>query len=132
MKTTHELYKYALALLLAVMGGVSAWGQVTGNRYRDKYGWNFNTSNQTIRHKPAKWYDLRESLGLSEAAKDMDTFNDEEPMFEMSNAFAGILSQKDIQAAHTSVDTIYMRRGTSITLVLPDRQTSSGLTSMRT
>ena len=35
MKTTHELYKYALAVLLALAGGANVWGQRTGNQYTD-------------------------------------------------------------------------------------------------
>lgn len=86
-----------------------------------------------IKHKPAKWHDLRASLGLSDAAKAMDTFNDDEKMFAMpkNGVVEGIVAQEDIQAAHTSVDTIYMNRGTRITLELPDKQTTT-LTSMRT
>ena len=112
MKTTCKLYKYALALLLAVMGGMSAWGQaVTGDRYSKQYesGWNwFNTSDQTIQHKSAKWHSERTGGNF------VDTFDD--------TKFFTYGSQTDIQATHTTVDTIYVKKGTSIVLSLPDRR----------
>lgn len=112
MKTTHELYKYALALLLAVMGGVSAWGQaVTGDWYRSRYengGNSFNTSRETIQPKPAKWHSERTGGNY------VDTFDDDILYFSYD-------SQEKIQATHTIVDTIYVEKGTSVVLALPDR-----------
>lgn len=75
----------------------------------------------TIKHKPAKWYDIRDNIGMSQAAKDMDTFDDDEKMFSPEdNPFIANYPEKEIQAAHTYIDTIYMHKGTSITLTLPD------------
>lgn len=44
MKTIHYIYKYALAVLLALVGGVNAWGQVEGNQYQDTYMINLDVS----------------------------------------------------------------------------------------
>lgn len=255
MKTTHELYKYALALLLALAGGVSVWGQERGDQYEsvgnsgtsmqevrlstipssdkmespenalnasnsdyatvatNETGWmivhnpeniaitrivftfsryynyyypeeitvstseqqnsgytqigntrsfswgsatinlnqsaqqyirlNFEAGNRetritsirfyyeatttapTIRHKHAKWYEIRE--GVSEAAKDMDTFDDENRMFEME-----LSTGTYIQAAHTYIDTIYVHKGSTTLLTLPEIQTSENLGSIPT
>ena len=45
MRATHEIYKYALAVLLALAGGANVWGQaVTGDRYEDNYVSYWNSS----------------------------------------------------------------------------------------
>ena len=76
---------------------------------------------KTIKHKPAKWYNIRENIEMSQAAKDMDTFDDNKKMFSPEdNPFIANYPEKEIQAAHTYIDTIYMHKGTSITLTLPD------------
>lgn len=76
----------------------------------------------TIKHKPAKWYDIRDNIGMSQAAKDMDTFDDDEKMFSPEdNPFIANYPEKEIQAAHTYIDTIYMHPGKSVTLTLPDK-----------
>lgn len=76
----------------------------------------------TIKHKPAKWYDIRDNIGMSQAAKDMDTFDDDEKMFfPEDNPFIENYPEKEIQAAHTYIDTIYMHPGKSVTLTLPDK-----------
>lgn len=71
-----------------------------------------------IQHKHAKWHDLRESLNLSDEAKNMDEFDDDRKMDKVT--FQGI-TPTEIQAAHTLVDTIYAHPGEDITLSLPDR-----------
>ena len=76
--------------------------------------------NVTIRHKPAKWHDLRENL--SQAAKDMDTFDD--GILEDTIQFPGI-DEYTVQAAHTLIDTIYVHKGSSVRLTLPDRLNES-------
>lgn len=50
---------------------------------------------------------------MSQASKDMDTFDDETPSFK--NTY----TNTDIQAAHTYIDTLYVRKGESVTLYLP-------------
>lgn len=79
-------------------------------------------SANTIKHKHAKWHDLRSSLNISQTAKDMDTFEDEKEMFTpQDNSFIENYPVNGIQAAHTYIDTIYMHPGTSVTLTLPDK-----------
>ena len=86
----------------------------------------FDTNNAPrIQHRPAKWYKMREDL--SEAAKRGDTFNDEENMFLQT--FEGAVGSAEIQAAHTYIDTIYMHKGSSITLTIPDRNASNNISS---
>lgn len=76
-------------------------------------------SNVTIHHKAAKWFDLRSNI--SEAAKNMDTFNDETAWYSGPNG--------DIQASHVYMDTIYVHKGTSVTLAVPDRLSNSSVVS---
>lgn len=59
----------------------------------------------SIQHKPAKWYTMRSGSNF------VDTFDDEHPMFKN----AGV----DIQSAHTYVDTLYVKKGSPIQLLLP-------------
>lgn len=76
-------------------------------------------SNVTIHHKAAKWFDLRSNI--SEAAKNMDTFNDETAWYSGPKG--------DIQASHVCMDTIYVHKGTSVTLAVPDRLSNSSVVS---
>lgn len=76
-------------------------------------------SNVTIHHKAAKWFDLRSNI--SEAAKNMDTFNDETAWYSGPKG--------DIQASHVYMDTIYVHKGTSVTLAVPDRSSNSSVVS---
>lgn len=76
-------------------------------------------SNVTIQHKAAKWFDLRSNI--SEAAKNMDTFNDETPWYSGPKG--------DIQASHVYMDTIYVHKGTSVTLTVPDKLSNSSVVS---
>lgn len=120
MKITN-IYKTTAALIFLMVAALwpaaEAWGQaVKGNRYEEDY------SSDTIQHKPAKWYNIRENIEMSQAAKDMDTFDDDEKMFSPEdNPFIANYPEEEIQAAHTYIDTIYMHPGTSVTLTLPDK-----------
>lgn len=76
----------------------------------------------SIQHKPAKWHSFRGKI--SDEAKAMDTFDDSNKMFE-----AVMSSSEAIQAAHTYIDTIYMHKGTSIVLNLPDKMDNGNLSS---
>ena len=80
------------------------------------------TSGWEITHKHAKWFELREEL--SPAAKSLDTFDDDIKMF--TDASSGSVT-KEIQATHVYIDTIYMHRGTSVQLNLPDRMNRSSV-----
>lgn len=72
-----------------------------------------NTSEITIKHKPAKWYDLAAGVDNS-----MDDF-DESDATKFINALENGETVQ-IQNAHTLVDTLYVKKGTSIRLTLPD------------
>lgn len=101
MKTNNLIYKALSLVALLCMGQTAAWAQIT------------DYSSYTIRHKQAKWYNLRETIG--ESAKALDTFNDDEKMFRNDYTDTGT----EIQAAHTYYDTLYVRKGDDVTLTLP-------------
>lgn len=108
-----------LCLLLAVARPVAAQ-RVMENRYTDE------EHLPTIIHKQAKWFDLKSSLNLPDAS--VGSFSVNEPMFtrRMSNNPSG-----KIQAAHTYIDTIYVHKGSTIKLSLPDRMdTNEGINSV--
>lgn len=68
----------------------------------------------SVKHKPAKWYDLRKTLTINNAADDFDA----DESLAMHDAYNN--SSIQIQSAHTLIDTIYVHRGTNVTLTLPD------------
>lgn len=110
MKITN-IYKKTAALFFLMAAvlwpAVEAWGQVTGNKYNE------DNASVTITHKAAKWFDLRS--GISDAAKAMDTFADDTLMFTLQDGTT------KVQAAHTYLDTIYVHKGTSVSLEIPDK-----------
>lgn len=110
MKITN-IYKKTAALFFlmaaALWPAVDAWGQVLGDKYNE------TNASVKITHKAAKWFDLRS--GISEAAKAMDTFDDETKMFTLQDGTT------EVQAAHTYLDTIYVHKGTSVSLEIPDK-----------
>lgn len=83
---------------------------------------NSRVINKNIQHKSAKWHDLRSSLNISQAAKDMDTFNDMILWDQIK--FPG-MENYQVQSAHTLIDTIYVHKGSSVRLNLPDRLNAS-------
>lgn len=110
------MYKKTAALFFLMVASLAlptgAWGQVEGDKYLNSYGdrWNqVTTSDKTIQHKPAKWHEKREGGNF------VDTFDDDSQYFKYGD-------QTDIQAAHTIVDTIYVKKGTPVVLALPDRR----------
>ncbi len=110
MKITN-IYKKTAALFflmaVALWPAVDAWGQVTGDKYNE------TNASVKITHKVAKWFDLRS--GISDAAKAMDTFDDDTKMFTLQDGTT------EVQAAHTYLDTIYVHKGTSVSLEIPDK-----------
>ena len=78
-----------------------------------------NLDQVSIQHKAAKWFDLRSEI--SDAAKNMDTFNDETAWYSGPKG--------KIQASHVYMDTIYVHKGTSVTLAVPDRLSNSSVVS---
>ncbi|MDO4160714.1 MAG: hypothetical protein Q4D41_09685 [Prevotellaceae bacterium] len=72
-----------------------------------------STADVTIKHKYAKWFDKRGNNTYS------DDFGKNKKWFT-SDDNPYIPSGVEIQASHTYVDTIYMHRGMSMKLTLPD------------
>lgn len=106
MKYKHNLYTF-LILFCAMFVAQNVVAQVTGDKYNE------TNASVTITHKAAKWFDLRS--GISDAAKAMDTFDDETKMFTLQDGTT------EVQAAHTYLDTIYVHKGTSVSLEIPDK-----------
>lgn len=75
---------------------------------------NTTYSSQSVLHKTnTKWNDMRSLWNMSQAAKDMDTFDDTPTNF--TNPYTGT----SFQPAHTYIDTFYVKKGESIELTLP-------------
>ena len=122
MKITN-IYKTTAALIFLMVAvlwpAAEAWGQVTGDKYKSSYGSGRNevtTDNKTIQHKPAKWHNLRKQSGN----RFIDDFSDGEEFFTYQESPGS--TELTYQAAHTIVDTLYVRKGSSIVLALPDRR----------
>lgn len=82
-------------------------------------------SSYSIQHKDAKWFDLQESLGLSNQS--VGSFDHDTPRFDpaMSTATEGL------QAAHTYIDTIYVHKGSRVLLSLPTSLGINGASSVQ-
>lgn len=106
MKYKHNLYTL-LILFCAMFVVQNVEAQVKGDKYNE------TNASVKITHKAAKWFDLRS--GISDAAKAMDTFDDETKMFTLQDGTT------EVQAAHTYLDTIYVHKGTSVSLEIPDK-----------
>lgn len=69
----------------------------------------------TIQHKHAKWYDLRGTTIYD------DDFDNENQMFDTDVTWRPeSVRNREIQATHTYIDTIYAHRGSTVQLTLPD------------
>lgn len=106
------IFRLIFSFVLAA-AALPAVAQETDNLYRGTY------ANNPIQHKPAKWFDVMEDLGLSEAS--VGTFSHDKPWFETTMA----LASGQIQAAHTYIDTIYVHKGSTVDLYLPDRSSTN-------
>ena len=107
MKNIANLFK---ALSLALFAGifcVQVKAQVVGDQYNNDH------QNDKVQHKPAKWYTL--AIGHN---TNMDSFeeNGDDQMIPATEGGQSI----GIQNTHTLVDTIYMVKGHSIRLTIPD------------
>ena len=117
-KKTATLFFLMVASLALPTG---AWGQVEGNKYKSSYGSGGNvvtTSDKTIQHKAAKWHGMRSGGNF------VDTFDD-------TQYFTSGDGSTQIQAAHTYVDTLYVRKGTQVSLWLPTISSSREQNSAR-
>ena len=94
-KYQHTAY-FCLTLLFAIFVAQGAVAQ------------DYNYRNITIKHKKAKWYDVREQQTQAPA----DDFDEDTPW--QSGA------KGDIQATHTSIQTIYARKGSTVRLYMTD------------
>lgn len=100
-----------LALMVALLAPLQeAWGQVKGDRYQSTY------SSQKIETKAAKWHNSRGQSGN----RFVDDFSEGEKFFTYQESPES--EELKYQAAHTIVDTLYVRKGSSIVLALPDRR----------
>ena len=124
MKITN-IYKTTAALFFLMVASLAlptgAWGQVTGDKYKSSYGSGGNvvtTSDKTIQHKEAKWHAMR---GEGEFT---DTF-DKTQMVESGDG------KTYIQATHTYVDTLYVKKGSQVTLWLPTTSRAQDQNSVR-
>lgn len=111
MKITN-IYKTTAALFFlmaaALWPAAEAWGQVKGNRYTNTY------QNQKIQHKlSTKWHKLRSGLNF------IDTFDDETEYFTSGD------DSTRIQPSHIYVDTLYVKKGSPIQLLLPTLSSES-------
>lgn len=107
-KKTAALFFLMVAILAPVQ---EAWGQVTGNKYVKEI-------DASITHKEAKWHAMR---GEGEFT---DTF-DKTRMVESGDG------KTDIQATHTYVDTLYVKKGSQVTLWLPTTSRAQDKNSVR-
>ncbi len=106
------------ALFFACSGALA---QVTGDQYRTTYTfWSGvtpisrdNIDQEPILHRKAKWHEFRNQLTDS----DGDTFDD-----EGTGLTPTLEGNAELQATHIYVDTIYMHKGTQMTLMIPYAQ----------
>lgn len=77
---------------------------------------------QKIRHKHAKWHDLRAG-----SANSGDTFSEDQKMWpwDLTTGYEDPTGGTGIQASHVYIDTIYVHRGTTVHLTLPARNGDS-------
>lgn len=102
MKIRQYIKRIAsLILMAAIFVPVQkAWGQVKGDKYTNDY----NT--MAVKHRPAKWHAMRSGGNF------VDTFDD-------TQYFISGDGTTQIQATHTYVDTLYVKKGSSVKLWLP-------------
>lgn len=70
-----------------------------------------------VKHRTTKWGQLRDNGNYS------DSFDDDVEMFYNTNS--SVFEGLSMQPAHHYTDTIYMKRGDTRTLILPDRNTDA-------
>lgn len=107
MKNIASLYKPFFLVLFAGIFCVQVKAQVRGDQYDNQY------KDVSVQHKQAKWYTL--AIGHN---TNMDSFeeNGDDQMIPATEGGQSI----GIQNTHTLVDTIYMVKGHSIRLTIPD------------
>jgi len=110
------MYKKTAALFFLMVAilwpAVEAWGQVKGDKYDNTY------REVKIQHKPAKWHGMRSGGNF------VDTFDDIQ--YFISGDYT-----TQIQATHTYVDTLYVKKGSQVTLWLPTTSRAQDQNSVR-
>lgn len=104
-KTLHHWLRPCLSLLLFLAMAQGAWAQ---NTYYQ---------NKTIKHKPAKWHAVRSN-------KNIHGVDDFDENIEWQQGPKG-----NIQATHTSIQTIYARKGSSVLLHMTDHHPNGSMSN---
>lgn len=76
----------------------------------------------TIQHKPAKWHAQRTGNYVDDFSDDKEMFTEDDYDASYGLNWPSGSDWKGIQAAHTIIDTIYVEKGSLVTLALPDRR----------
>lgn len=105
MKKKNPIIFICLSWFALLLASGNLGAQVKKDCYNNRY------KDRSIKHKYARWFDLRNGL------RPGDTFSEDQKWFEMDGPLAGT----KIQATHTYIDTIYVHKGTSVKLSLPDK-----------
>ncbi len=100
-----------LVFILFMIASANVSAQVTEDQYTED-------GVPEVLHKRAKWYSLRDNLTRTE--KNRDTFDDSSSGFTILES-----GTARVQTTHTTYDTIYVHKGTSITLTLPSVTSSN-------
>lgn len=103
-KYQHTAY-FCLTLLLFLAMAQGAWAQ------------NTQYQNRTIQHKPAKWHAVRSD-------KNIHGVDDFDENIEWQQGPTG-----KIQATHTSIQTIYARKGSSVLLHMTDHHPNEDMSN---
>ncbi len=96
--------------------------QINEIKVYDEIGEEAEEADIEIEHKKAKWYDWRNG-GTFE-----DWFSDDEPMFNTAGHEL-IPGVGGIQASHTFIDTIYVHKGSTVNLTIPDRHNNGAVSA---
>ena len=78
---------------------------------------NIDYTQISVKHKPAKWYKVFETSG---ANGDADSFDEDEKTEPKKLNATESGKTVEIQNAHTLVDTLYIKKGKTVQLTIPD------------
>ena len=96
-----------------------------GNEFITIHEIDFLGACPTIQHKPAKWHNREGNF--------VDSFEDDIEYFTKDNYPDYGLKWADdlkIQAAHTSFETVYVEKGDTVSLILPEYRSDNGTTNI--
>ena len=113
MRSKKNIYIRLVMLLMAFTLVSNAWGQTTTtDLYQTVYGGNSIENEYIKSKKQTKWHDLRKEL---QSTTIKDKFDENTTSFPVNWN-----DQKQIQAAHELIDTIYVHEGSTFDITLPD------------